>query len=113
MQFCQRISSANLRITSRTMPVLIRIVAAANEQNHEALKRHYGRFLAAYRPHAFGRGRYVADIDTTDDIAEAMTFRSLGDAARFWRQESGVPRPDGQPNRPLCAFTVETVTLDG
>lgn len=45
----------------------------------------------------------------TEDIDRAMTFPDATAAITFWRTQSKtVPkRPDGRPNRPLTALTVE------
>jgi hypothetical protein len=52
-----------------------------------------------------GRGK----VEWTAIPNFAKTFDSQGEAYAFWLQESKtVPtRPDGQPNKPLTAFTVE------
>jgi hypothetical protein len=51
--------------------------------------------------------------DMTADIAEAHHFPSKLHAMEVWRQQSKrVPyRPDGQPNRPLTAYTVEIIEV--
>jgi hypothetical protein len=45
-------------------------------------------------------------LRTTKDISEAREFASPEEAFAYWRQEYGL-RPDGRPNRPLTAWTVE------
>jgi hypothetical protein len=69
-------------------------------------------------------GLYVVDYDPTPicedghepyiylELAErredARQFATLEEAIRFYRMESAAgPRPDGQPDRPLTAYTVE------
>jgi len=44
----------------------------------------------------------------------AMRFDDVGEAMEFWRRQSTVMpfRPDGKPNRPLTAFTIE-ILRDG
>lgn len=56
-----------------------------------------------------GRG-YVA---MCDDIRDAMTFADVAEAYAYWRTRSKETptRPDGQPNRPLTAYTVEIQPL--
>lgn len=41
--------------------------------------------------------------------SEALAFPSMQEAFAFWRQQSTRRplRPDGRPNRPLTAYTVE------
>lgn len=51
--------------------------------------------------------------DDTPDPDEAFKFRSSREAMDAWR---AIPscrptRPDGRPNRPLTAFTIEVVLL--
>ena len=57
-----------------------------------------------------GRG----EIGTTRDRGKAMRFANAGEALETWRRPSEVRplRPDGKPNRPLTAFTVEIEPLE-
>lgn len=50
----------------------------------------------------------------TDDIAHAKRFASFMDAMDCWKAQSTVVpfRPDGRPNRPLTAYSVEPVRID-
>lgn len=50
-----------------------------------------------------GRGQF------TRDRTKALTFASPAKAMEFWKTISSVRpfRPDGKPNRPLTALTVE------
>jgi hypothetical protein len=52
-------------------------------------------------------------IDSSRDPSEAMTFETAADAVAFYNTQSKtVPyRPDGAPNCPLTAFTVEVVEV--
>jgi hypothetical protein len=66
-----------------------------------------GQYLKAYDPAAEdGRGLLV----TTTDPAEAKRY-SAAEALAEWKRVSRVRprRPDGKPNRPLSAFTIEIV----
>jgi len=65
-----------------------------------------GQWLKAYDPDA--RGGHGA-IKGTPHRKEALRFPDMSAAMKFWRQTSAVlpVRPDGQPNRPLTAFTIE------
>jgi hypothetical protein len=56
-----------------------------------------------------GRGT----IGVTPNLDEAMKFEDAGVAMQYWRTRSKtVPtRPDGKPNRPLTAFTVEITKI--
>lgn len=71
-------------------------------------------------------GQYVVDYDpkprmgpdgpwiyltATDDPAKARQFESAADALEFWRASYGL-RPDGKPNRPLTAYTIEVTPFE-
>lgn len=65
-----------------------------------------GCWLKSYDPDAReGRGEVVG----TRLREEALVFADPGQALACWRRASTVMplRPDGKPNRPLSAFTVE------
>ncbi len=49
----------------------------------------------------------------TNNPANAKKFANSGDAFDYWRTRSKTnpTRPDGKPNRPLTAFTVEISAL--
>jgi hypothetical protein len=74
------------------------------------------QWVVSYDPDA-GRTEYpTGDLLTDEDPAKAKRFQSKAEAIKFTRQQSkNVPyRPDGYPNRPLTAFTVEiTEITDG
>ena len=62
-----------------------------------------GMYVVEYDPAAFaGRGH----VHTTPDKDRARWFPDKVAAAEYWRQSAGM-RPDGKPNRPLTAWTVE------
>lgn len=65
-----------------------------------------GMYLRSYDPE-FADGRGLAEW--TDDIDHAMRFATSGEAWMLWRSPSKrrPVRADGQPNRPLAAFTIE------
>jgi hypothetical protein len=48
-------------------------------------------------------------VEFTPDESAALSFNSVNEAIEFWRTQSEVRplRPDGKPNRPLTAYTVE------
>ena len=67
-----------------------------------------GKFVKAYDPsyHLPG-GEYDGGIlEVTDDPDEALQFPYAAAAIECWRKSHGI-RIDGEPNRPLTAFTVE------
>lgn len=64
------------------------------------------QYLKAYDPEAHdGRGT----VDGCLNLDDAMKFPTAEAAMRLWRTVSTTrpKRADGQPNRPLSAFTVE------
>lgn len=67
-----------------------------------------GGYLRRYDPEAHdGQGH----MESTNDVAEAVRFETVADALRAYQ---AVPkkrprRPDGRPNKPLTAFTIEVV----
>jgi hypothetical protein len=66
---------------------------------------HAGRYVSRYDVNAHeGRGQ----VWTHANPAKAVQFASPSKAVEFYRRVSTVKpkRPDGQPNRPLTAFTV-------
>ena len=67
-----------------------------------------GQYLKSFTPGGPGNRGYLV---TTPDVAKALRFASIGDAHTFWRQAHGI-RADGKPNRPLTAFTIETLAPD-
>lgn len=81
------------------MPItLLRLIGLRNGPANE----NDGRYVVEYDPVV--RDGYVL-LRTTDDPGLARPFASLVEASEYWRQSHGT-RPDGQPNRPLTAFTV-------
>lgn len=70
-------------------------------------------------------GRYVVDFDianhtgrgpipSTPDISKAKHFANAGEAIEFWRTQSKVRplREDGEPNRPMTAYTIEVRNVE-
>ena len=68
---------------------------------------HEGEYLVNFTDTPDGNGI----IKTTPQIESAKVFGDAVQALAYWKQQSKhVPlRPDGKPNRPLTAFTVEIV----
>lgn len=69
-----------------------------------------GKFVRAYDPSFVPLGgEYDGGLLlVSDDPDTALVFPDAGAAMECWRKSHGM-RPDGQPNRPLTAFTVEVV----
>jgi hypothetical protein len=62
------------------------------------------RYLKSFNPEVSP----VHGVVMTDDVREAMLFRTIADVLALWNTQSAtVPfRDDGKPNKPLTAFTV-------
>jgi hypothetical protein len=76
------------------------------------VRPHPGDWLSQYDPDAYeGRGAAV----WTPDKTHALRFNIPADAMRRWRAQSTVRpwRRDGKPNRPLTAYTIEIVEING
>lgn len=69
-----------------------------------------GLYVKAYDPDMYdGRGW----TEWTDDPNLARRFPTPAVALDFWRRTSTVRplRPDGKPNRPLTAYSIEVVRV--
>jgi hypothetical protein len=57
-----------------------------------------------------GRGRVTFSVVEAD----ARRFADVGEALDYWKRPSTVRplRPDGKPNRPLSAYSVELRQVD-
>lgn len=75
-----------------------------------------GQYLTHFDPnaHAPGRSYPTGEIAFSHSVGRALRFETFKEALAFWGQPSTVVpvRPDGAPNRPLTAFTVEIVSID-
>ena len=71
-----------------------------------------GQYLVEYDPTRDGvdpnGDPMSAHLVTTPDVGKALKFQTAAEAMALWRKEHGI-RPDGLPNRPLTAFTVEVL----
>lgn len=88
------------------MTVVIRIVGLANGEQSGA----EGQFVHEYTPNGFeGRG----DLVLTRVRDRAKRYPDAAAAMEDWRRvsETHPVRPwDGEPNRPMTAFTVEMIS---
>jgi hypothetical protein len=71
-----------------------------------------GEFVREYHPGRMDEHGNIQGgrLRCTQNIAEALHFADAGAALECWRQSRGF-RPDGKPNRPLTAWTVEIQTV--
>jgi hypothetical protein len=68
-----------------------------------------GKYVKSYDPHDGEHGK----ITVTPNLHDALIYPDLPAAFEAWRAvNSNRPkRPDGKPNRPMTAFTVEMVKV--
>lgn len=66
-----------------------------------------GVYVKAYNPDAYDTRGFA---EFTNNPTEAVLFNTIDKAVEFYRQQVGT-RPDGKPNRPLTAFSVEFVSI--
>jgi hypothetical protein len=87
--------------------IIIKLVKLANGMGHP----HNGKYVKEYDPNYYFEGRYEGGwLRLTEDPKQAKNFDSFKEAYDYWMQQAPAPhdvRPDGKPNRPLTAWTVE------
>jgi hypothetical protein len=87
--------------------IVMKVISAANG----ARTPHNGRYLVTANPNTrFG----MLQATSTDDIDKAMRIEDAVAFHKLWAAVSEVQpvRPDGKPNRPLTALTIELVTVE-
>lgn len=89
------------------IPKVIKVVGFANGD----ASAYDGQYIQNYDPEWGAIGR----VWTTPDPAKAMHFEDLAAALEFWKTESKTKplRPDGKPNRPMTALTIEVEDAPG
>ena len=87
---------------------VIKIVGLAGGGGHDLV----GQYVVAYDPTIMPNGSVF--LDTTFELRQALRFADGIAALELWKSVSpNQPvRPDGLPNRPMTAFTVEIVPLE-
>ena len=77
---------------------------------------HDGQFVQEYDPNRNDESDrpHTVYLTTTLNLLEAKKFDNVAAALEFWKltDERCPLRPDGEPNRPLTAFSVEVVDMD-
>lgn len=70
-----------------------------------------GEYLKSYDPEAHSGSGWA---EWTHNLDEAQTFPESIAAFRHWQSvpASRPTRPDGHPNKPLTAFTIEILSVD-
>lgn len=78
-----------------------------------------GQLVKAYNPsrHAPDGSYDGGLLEVTDDPKEALLFTTAVEAMEKWRETvsccaAHATRPDGRPNRPLAAFSVEVMKAE-
>lgn len=66
-----------------------------------------GQFIGAFNPRPLPHGA----VRFTRERRNALRFISAGEAFEFYGQAHGT-RPDGEPNRPLTAWSVSIEPVD-
>jgi hypothetical protein len=68
-----------------------------------------GQYLMSFD---FESGNGLGFGEFTSDRSKAMRFAGLREAMEFWRTPSKTRplRPDGKPNRPFTATTIEIIS---
>lgn len=94
------------------MPYLIRIIDVVGRVTHTNIAPPLmrGQFIKSADVNTFNGG---GDVEATRDPLQARRFATTEAAIAFYRQVSRMHprRPDGRPNRPLTALSVELVEL--
>lgn len=87
------------------MRFVIRIIGAADGRH----TKHDGRYLVGVDLDARG-GR--GTVTSSPEIRTAHRFEHAAEALEYWRRIAPRHqwRPDGEPNRPLTAYTVEVIS---
>lgn len=81
------------------MPYVIQLILLVSGRPDPA----EGLYVQHYDPGTYAG---IGFVETTSDIDEARRFSEFQAALDYYRQPFGM-RPDGQPNRPLTAWTIE------
>ena len=90
------------------MPYVLRVLGLASQGEMDLVgpPRYLAYYDVNYRPRPEVALSGIADI--THDLAKALRFPTAEAALAAWRQRSTImpTRPDGQPNRPLTAYSM-------
>ncbi|HTA42645.1 MAG TPA: hypothetical protein VK789_09370 [Bryobacteraceae bacterium] len=82
---------------------IIHILGTASGQPHP----YDDMYLLQYDPTVRPDGMILLEV--VSDPACAKRFADAGEALEEWRRSNGRLRPDGKPDRPLTAFTVDII----
>lgn len=89
--------------------VVLKLLTTARGQVTEFDNSYLQSYDASY--HLPG-GEYDGGLlEVTQDINQAMRFENAAAALAKWHEAYGI-REDGEPNRPLTAWTVEILPIE-
>ena len=77
---------------------------------HGRATEHDGRYLVRYDPFVPANGWRIT-LETSAEIEQAIRFPTMRDALECYRMSIGI-RPDGKPDCPLTAYTVEIYQVE-
>jgi hypothetical protein len=92
-------------------PCIIQLVGLARGLSHPF----DGRYVVRYHPGPASMSAGQCLLVTTSDARKAKVYADAESAHAEWaRVDPRAPvRPDGQPNRPLTAWTIEILPAPG
>lgn len=88
------------------MSYIIRLL----EETHGANPEYEGQAVVRCDLAPMANGAPPILVTTPYEVL-AKRFETEEAALAYWRQEAPVPREDGQPNRPLTAWTIAVVNI--
>lgn len=91
-----------------TSVYVLRIIGLQGKMMDPHAESPIGKFITGFRPLAYDG---LGEVLFSPNLPDALAFETADEAIGYYRQ---VPRhrpvkPDGKPNRPLTAFTVEVL----
>ena len=90
------------------MSYVIRILSLVNGERSSFDNEYVFEYDPHYTDPVYGYDG--GNLVTTPDPDKALKFEDAKSAFELWRASHGT-QPDGKPNRPLTAFTVEIVPV--
>lgn len=98
-------------VGAHRMTCVIRFVGLANGGTSSI----DGTYLMHYDPSPIEMKEGDCRLDVTDSVLKAKIFKDPVEALELWKAvDTRQPfRSDGKPNRPLTAFAVEIVPVEG
>lgn len=88
------------------MSYALRLIGLVNGEPHPF----DGQCVVRYDPTPLATGEKPILVTTPHEVM-AQRFATPAEALECWRKESGLLRPDGEPDRPLTAWSAEIVDI--